>query len=86
MFKKFIKIYRQRHPVISLFAGLAVFTVMYWLLSQMMIANVSIRPAYQSFVLFLSLSTGVITTGTIYYFYATTVTGCDTAPFKKRFD
>jgi hypothetical protein len=74
----------KRHPFIALAIGSLVFAIMFGLLSQIMIANVSIRPAYLSFIFFLSLSTGGITTGTIFYYYTTTVTEYKPVLSKKR--
>jgi len=74
----------KRHPVVALIIGFLIFAIMFGLLDQIMIANVSIRPAYLSFIFFLSLSTGGITTGTIFYYYTTTVTGYKPVPSEKR--
>jgi hypothetical protein len=57
---------------------------MYSMLNQIMVANVVIRPAYLSLIFFLSLSTGGITVGTIFYFYTTTITEYQSAPKPKR--
>ena len=82
--RSFKKTREKRHPFIALAIGSLVFAIMFWLLSQIMIANVSIRPAYLSFIFFLSLSTGGITTGTIFYYYTTTITEYKPAPAIKR--